>query len=198
VDESVTTFCMARPRVEAVVIICLMACRSNASQTGAPDGVNMVVDDQPSAGRSGEVAVHSESVPVTEAVAAPPATVAPAATVTPASSGDRVVLDLADRRLVVTLGDAQKLKVMLISRIEESTLEDRDALLSATRHLDPTIFEGVMRIGNWLLQPSGSRLAFTYRMPAEPGGMRAYRAEVVKTGESWVVKGIGAGIIHRR
>jgi len=175
-----------------------MACPSNASQAGDPDDVEVVAGDQPSAGRSGEVAAHGEAVPAIQVVAVPPVTGAPAATVTPASSGDRVVIDVADQHLVVTLSDAQKLKVLLISRIEESKVEDRDHLLSATRHMDPMILEGVMRIGNWLLQPSGSKLAFTYRLPAEPGGMRAYRAEVVKTGESWVVKEIGAGLIHRR
>jgi hypothetical protein len=157
----------------------------------------MVVDDQSSAGRPGEVAGQSESVPATQ-VAAPPATVGPAATVMRASGGDRVVIDLADQHLVVTLSDAQKLEALLTSRIEESTVEDRDYLLSATRHMDPMILRGVMHIGNWLLLPSRTGLAFTYRMPAVPGGMRTYSAEVVKTGEGWVVKGLVSGIIHRR
>jgi len=56
----------------------------------------------------------------------------------------------------------------------------------------------VLRIGNWLLEPSGAELAFSYRMPEQPGGIHAYHAEVLKTGKLWAVKDIDSGTIHRR
>ena len=100
--------------------------------------------------------------------------------------------------MLITLADAGVIKAALLARLRQSQLGDRDYLIKATEQVAPSIDQGVLRIGIWILQAQGGKLAITYRMPAGPEGMQAYRAEVAKEGSGWVVKDVVAGQIRAR
>ena len=67
--------------------------------------------------------------------------------------------------MLITLADAGVIKAALLARLRQSQLGDRDYLIKATEQVAPSIDQGVLRIGIWILQAQGGKLAITYRMP---------------------------------
>ena len=149
-----------------------------------------------------EAQIHPDPIPA----AAPPAPVVQASPVSAANSEDTLssantgttTVEVAGQRLLVTLADARVIKAALLARLRQSQVEDRDYLIKATEQVAPTIDQGVLRIGIWILQAQGGKLALTYRMPAGPEAAQAYRAGVTKEGPSWVVQDVVAGQIRVR
>jgi len=101
--------------------------------------------------------------------------------------------------MVLTLADGEAIKSALLARLEQQTnLDDRDYLLTATRSVSPLIDDGVMRIGSWILDMQRGKPQLTYRMP--PGRVAAlmYVAPLQRVGSVWQVDDIARGEIRLR
>jgi hypothetical protein len=99
----------------------------------------------------------------------------------------------------VSVKDAEIIKAALVARIEQSSVEDRDYLINMTRTAQPSIDdEGVVRIGGWVLEDRGADYFVRFRMPGGRELMKAYRANVTRSGSSWSVGPVQLEMIHGR
>jgi hypothetical protein len=113
------------------------------------------------------------------------------------SSGTTV--DSGEVHMTLTLADGEAIKAALLAQLQKQTdLEGGEYLVNATRNVSPRIGDGVMRIGNWLLQLQRDKLRLTFRMPAGNVAARMYTAPVTREGSSWQVGEVFAGEIRLR
>jgi hypothetical protein len=101
----------------------------------------------------------------------------------------------------VTLADAEAIQAALLARLRQQTeLAERDELIAATQHVTPSIDGDIVRMGLWILDVRDRKGTLTYRLPPQPGAsfMPIWRADVAKTGATWVVQDVRVGHAHAR
>jgi hypothetical protein len=125
----------------------------------------------------------------------------PKAMVRAVPNTDRAEFDVAGVHMTVTLADAEAIKAALLARLaQQKDLAERDELIKSTQQVAPSIDDGVVRIGTWILQAHGRKLALTYRLLPVQGAPSSpmFRAEVVKNGSTWAVQDVNVGEVRAR
>lgn len=101
-------------------------------------------------------------------------------------SDGRIVLQVGDTEVAVTLADARAIRTALRSYLEASDYPERDEVLVWTR-AEAEIEDGAVRIGPWLLGSERGEIVLRYREAATGLAMKAHRAVVEKKDGVWTV-----------
>ena len=122
----------------------------------------------------------------------------PGVQVIPTPGPGRVIVELAGKPMALTVEDGRALQALLLARLRESDVPDKDFLIGFTQNAQPRLDTGELRIGVWLLQVFDQQLMLRYRMPAQGVSGSVYSAAVTRGAGGWEVGQVLAGIIHYR
>jgi len=76
----------------------------------------------------------------------------PGVQVIPTPGPGRVIVELAGKPMALTIEDGRALQALLLARLRESDVPDKDFLIGFTQNAQPRLDTGELRIGVWLLQ----------------------------------------------
>ncbi len=111
---------------------------------------------------------------------------------------DQVLIEVAGQRIALTVDDGLAMRTLLLARLRESSLANKDDLLSLTQNAQPFLNTGALRISVWLLQTRGDKLILQYRMPSAGISTATFSAEVSRGNGGWQVRPVVPGHIHFR
>jgi hypothetical protein len=109
-----------------------------------------------------------------------------------------VIVELAGKPMALTIEDGRALHALLLVRLRESDVPDKDFLIGFTLNAQPRLDTGELRIGGWSLQVFEQQLMLRHRMPAQGVSGSIYSAAVTRGPGGWEVGQVLAGIIDYR
>jgi len=100
---------------------------------------------------------------------------------------DRTVLPVGDTEVPVTLEDARAMRAALLEYLQQSSYEDREALLRWTQGPAFIDHEGTVRIGPWVLDSEDDDIFLRYRERPGQRAAKAHKAFLAKKDGAWTV-----------